>query len=217
MSVLLIEAGPVPGAGETHTGDSQLTSSLQSVYSGHDLNWDYPSSLFEGRSGRWPAAGPWAGRWPSMGYFVRAHPGDFAEWAAASGDDPRHSSWSYPNALPILRALETDLDYPDSTLHGRTGPMKIARVWTQSPREGASGPLDDSFLAAALSGGAVWEADKNAGGIPGIGPVPMNSIGGVRLHPGMQYAAPARSGPTWRSGELSRAQTALSWTASRRS
>ncbi|WP_146341665.1 FAD-dependent oxidoreductase [Nesterenkonia sp. NBAIMH1] len=196
MSVLLIEAGPVPGAGETHTGDTQPASSLQSAGSGHDLNWDYPSSLFEGREWKVARGRALGGSMAiNGGYFVRAHPGDFAEWAAASGDDPRHSSWSYPNALPILRALETDLDYPDSTLHGRTGPMKIARAWTQSPREGASGPLDDCFLAAALSGGAVWEADKNAGGIPGIGPVPMNSIGGVRLHPGMQYAAPARERP----------------------
>ncbi|NDK30212.1 GMC family oxidoreductase N-terminal domain-containing protein [Nesterenkonia haasae] len=196
IAVLLIEAGSVPGAGDAPAKNPHPPGSLRSVGSGHELNWDYPTSLLKGRDWRVARGRALGGSMAiNGGYFVRAHPGDFADWAAASGDDPHDSRWSYSNALPILRALETDLDYPDSNLHGETGPMQIARAWTQSPRDGASGPLDEAFLAAALSGGAVWEQDKNAGGTPGIGPVPMNSIQGVRLHPGVQYVAPARMRP----------------------
>lgn len=195
-SVLLIEAGPVPAGGEPSPTDAHLAGSLRSAAPGHLLNWDYPSSPVPGRA--WGIArGKTLGGSMAIngGYFVRAHPHDFDDWAAASGDHPARSRWSYSNALPILRALETDIDYPEAPLHGGSGPMPIARAWTRRPREGASGPLDEAFLTAALSHGATWESDKNAGGLPGVGPIPMNVVHGVRRHPGMQYVGPAQERP----------------------
>lgn len=196
VRVLLLEAGPVPGPGEQPHPDTLDAGSLRAAMPQHQLNWNYSSRLSGHRT--WGVArGRGLGGSMSIngGYFVRAHPQDFDAWAVAAGQDLKASPWSYANALPTLRGLETDLDFSDPELHGSDGPMPVGRAWTRSPDDGDAGPLDAAFVAAASSLGAVWEADKNAGGAAGIGPLPLNSAGGIRAHPGLRYLVPAMGRP----------------------
>lgn len=196
VNVLLLEAGPVPGPGAPPHPDTVDAGSLRAALPQHRLNWNYSSRLTDQRS--WGVArgrGLGGSMGINGGYFVRAHPKDFEAWAASSGQDLKRSPWSYANALPVLRALESDLDFSDPRLHGRHGPMRVGRAWHRSPEEDEAGPLDAAFVAAASALGGAWEADKNAGGAAGIGPLPLNSVDGFRAHPGLRYIVPALERP----------------------
>lgn len=201
-SVLLIEAGPVPCAEADFPDEILDAGSMRGAAPDHPLNWNYPSQLRDGRA--WGVArGRGLGGSTAIngGYFVRAHPRDFDDWAARTvepGAGPsaaQASPWSYQHALPLLQALETDLDYPGAQGHGSSGPMQVQRAFTTRPEAGESGLLDAAFLDSAREHGFGVEADKNAGGAPGVGPVPMNAIGGVRRHAGLQYILPALERP----------------------
>ncbi|GAA1804954.1 GMC family oxidoreductase N-terminal domain-containing protein [Nesterenkonia flava] len=196
VSVLLLEAGPVPDPGSPVDPETLDAGSLQGAMPHHRFNWAYPSQLTAER--QWGVArGKVLGGSMAIngGYFVRAHPQDFAEWAGSSGEHVADSPWSYDRALPILRSMETDLDHQDPLLHGADGPMLVRRPWKDHPDDGDCGPLDAAFVSSALALGARWEPDKNAGEVPGVGPVPLNVSDGVRRHPGLQYVHPARGRP----------------------
>lgn len=53
----------------------------------------------------------------------RGLPRDYDEWAEMGA-----VGWSWREVLPYFRRLERDLDFPDSPLHGRDGPMPIRRI-----------------------------------------------------------------------------------------
>ncbi|HEY8481805.1 MAG TPA: mycofactocin system GMC family oxidoreductase MftG [Spirillospora sp.] len=111
------------------------------------------------------------------GSFVRARREDFGRWSAAAGDD----LWSYGRMLPLLRALETDLDFGSAPEHGDRGPMPVGRA---DPR---GHPAAAAFEAAARELGHPAEPDKNAQGAPGVGPVPSNTRDGRRVNTGVAY------------------------------
>nr|WP_188744262.1 GMC family oxidoreductase N-terminal domain-containing protein [Agromyces bauzanensis] len=120
--------------------------------------------------------------WSYLGH-VRARPEDFARWAAAAGPE-----WSYERVLPVLRALEHDLDLGAGPHHGDAGPMPVRRASQANTAARA-------FTAAALELGFAPEADKNAPGAPGVGPVPQNVVDGVRVNTGIAYLNPVRDRP----------------------
>jgi predicted dehydrogenase (TIGR03970 family) len=121
------------------------------------------------------------------GYFVRAAPADFDGWAAAGND-----LWSYEAVLPAFRRLEDDLDHGGRPVHGVGGPVPVRRPALPSP-------LVDAFAAAVEALGFPPEPDKNAGGEPGWGPIPMNVVDGLRIDAATAYLAP-RPGLVVRSG-----------------
>ena len=51
----------------------------------------------------------------------RAFPSDFARWTARG-----LVGWSYEDALPYYKKMETD-DYGDPSLHGHSGPVRVRR------------------------------------------------------------------------------------------
>lgn len=112
------------------------------------------------------------------GYFMRARREDFHRWAAAG-----NPAWAYDRVLPFLRALENDLDFGPSQLHGGRGPMTIRRGSLTHPAAVA-------FRDAAHTLGFPADPDKNDQAPPGFGPVPSNSIDGVRRNTGMCYLPP---------------------------
>lgn len=176
--VLLIEAGSTSGDVAPELLDA---STVQGAMPGHPANWAYPARL----AADVPylvARGRVLGGSSTIngGGFVRARPEDFTSWADAAG--PR---WSYDALLPTMRALERDLDYGDDLLHGDAGPMPVQRPSQASPASRA-------FIAAALELGFSFEDDKNAPGMPGVGAVPSNIVGGVRVNTGIAYLEPAR-------------------------
>ncbi|MGW1545897.1 mycofactocin dehydrogenase MftG [Streptomyces sp. NPDC002346] len=178
-SVLLLEAGPVP-RGPAGFGpaliDARLVPGAQpnhpatSAYPVH-LRPEQPWLVSRGRilGGSTTVNG---------GYFVRARREDFDHWAAAG-----NPAWAYDNVLPFLRSLETDLDFGASELHGDHGPMPIRRNRLKHPAAAA-------FRDAAHALGFPADPDKNDQAPPGFGPVPSNSVDGVRHNTGLSYLPP---------------------------
>ena len=114
------------------------------------------------------------------GYFCRAFPDDFESWSLPG--------WSWTDVLPHFRAIENDLDFV-GPLHGSEGPILVRRV---SEFDGCTA----SFVAAATEMGYRWVPDLNGASaeIPlptGVGPVPLNINGGIRIGPGGAYLQPA--------------------------
>lgn len=152
---------------------------LHAAAPGHPANWVYESELFPGKPHLITRGRALGGSTAiNGGYFVRATPADFSRWAEIAGPE-----WSYERALPILQALEHDLDHCTEA-DGNPGPMQIVR-----PPQ--SGTVTAAFLAAALELGFAEELDKNAGGVPGVGPVPSNIVDGTRINTGMAYLSAA--------------------------
>ncbi|MER7197309.1 mycofactocin system GMC family oxidoreductase MftG [Streptomyces sp. NPDC000188] len=185
-AVLLLEAGPSP-ATEEEFGPQLLDARLvPGAQSDHPGTCSYPVHLTPNH--------PWAvtrGRvlggstTVNGGYFVRARRQDFDRWSAVG-----NPAWTYDRVLPFLRALENDLDLGAGPMHGGQGPMRVQRVGTDHPAAAA-------FRDAALTHGYSVEPDKNdLDAAPGFGPVPTNSVNGVRHNTALNYLPPeVRSRP----------------------
>lgn len=160
----LLDGGTIPGA-----------------VPGHRANWGHVAELQPGRPTVVPRGKGLGGSTAiNGGYFVRAQPGDFARWAAAGGP-----AWSFEQALPLLAALEHDLDFGSAPGHGTAGPMRVKRP----PQQGV---LAAAFHRAAHELGFPEEPDKNRPGtVPGVGAVPSNIIDGVRVNTALAYLTPA--------------------------
>ncbi|WP_119696169.1 mycofactocin system GMC family oxidoreductase MftG [Microbacterium halotolerans] len=187
--VLLLEAGPAPRT-QAEMPDAVLDgTTVAASVPGHALGWTYRGSLLTRDAAhgmRMPqreydvVRGRLIGGSGAIngGYFIRPRPTDHAEWVAAGGD-----AWSTENALPLLRAMESDVDYGETALHGGSGPIPVRR---------ADGhPVSQAFEASCLAAGFASDPDKNAPGGSGVGPVPQNVTDGVRRSPAMQYLLPA--------------------------
>lgn len=114
---------------------------------------------------------------------MRARREDFERWSAVGG-----TAWSYDGVLPLLRSLESDLDHGADEVHGGGGPVRIRRA-------GERHPAAVAFRSAARELGYPKEPDKNAQGAPGFGPVPSNSVDGIRVNTGVSYLLGALDRP----------------------
>lgn len=182
-SVLLLEAGPAPADDELSAVLRDGTT-LRAAAPGHPLTWSFPTQLTSGRR-HTIARGRVLGGSSAIngGSFVRARPEDFDGWARRG-----NHAWSYERVLPLLRKLESDLDYGETAIHGGNGPMPVQRAPQESPAAQA-------FHAAARDIGMPEEPDKNAPGVPGIGPLPRTVITGVRHSAADQYLLPTQHRP----------------------
>lgn len=182
--VLLLEAGSVPRQLAAFTRELLDARLVPGAQPGHPavqpypvhLTPQHPYTVVRGRclGGSTTVNG---------GYFIRARRADFERWSAAGG-----AAWSYDRVLPLLRSLETDLDHGADDVHGGGGPVRIQRVGLRHPAAAA-------FRSAARELGYPEEADKNAQGVPGFGPVPSNSVDGVRVNTGVSYLLDALDRP----------------------
>ncbi|WP_327658208.1 mycofactocin dehydrogenase MftG [Streptomyces sp. NBC_00483] len=172
-NVLLVEAGPVPAAFDPDLLDARLVPGARP---------DHPAT--RSHAVRLTPQRPWSvprGRvlggstTVNGGYFVRARREDFTRWAGAG-----NPAWAYERVLPLLRALEDDLDFGRGEVHGVGGPIPVTRGQPTRPAAVA-------FREAARGLGFASEPDKNDQGPPGFGPVPSNSVDGVRWNTGLAY------------------------------
>ncbi|GAA3635177.1 GMC family oxidoreductase N-terminal domain-containing protein [Microbacterium awajiense] len=175
--VTLIEAGRADGVYPPELLDA---SGIRGAMPGHPATWTYEALLARGRPYA-VARGRILGGSTTIngGYFVRARRGDHDIWADAGG--PR---WSYDACLPIWRAIEADADFGATALHGAAGPVPVRR------HDG--GLLAAAFTEAATARGHPLEPDKNGEQPAGVGPVPSNVRGGVRVNTGLAYIEPVR-------------------------
>lgn len=178
--VLLIEAGVAPASREEWPAAS-LEGTNRSMYApDHPLSWSHRVELLPGRPWVMPYGKLLGGSSAINGcYFIRGLPCDYDAWAAQGND-----RWSWEQVLPYFRRLETDHDF-SGPLHGDTGPMPIRRAGGD-----LVSPLTEPFIAALRDMGHAAEDDMNAGGEPGVGLVPSNSVAGLRFNAAFGYVLP---------------------------
>lgn len=183
--VLLLEAGTDYQTADDFPQELSLASSMAAGVPGHPDNWSFVGEIMPGRS--FPVArGKVLGGSSTINgtYFIRGRREDFDEMSAAGND-----LWSYERVLPYFKKSERDLDF-SGPFHGADGPMPVARV----PSERLH-PVSQAFMEACIAAGFPEEADKNAPGPEGVGPVPRNVLNGVRMNTGITYIAPIRYRP----------------------
>lgn len=172
--VLLLEAGPAIAAAGTDDA-----SSLRQAWPGHPHNWGHLARI-AGRDTQL-ARGRVVGGSTAIngGYFVRARTADHVEWSRY-GD-----AWGPDAALERYRALENDLDFGETRVHGGSGPVPVQRP-------GLDHPVAAAFASAADDAGHAYEPDKNAQGPPGWGAVPLNVVAGRRYDAARAFLHPVR-------------------------
>ena len=108
--------------------------------------------------------------------LLRGAPEDFDAWAAA-GNDERSSQ----KTLPYFRRLESDADIRDD-FHGTDGPIPVWRhrreTWL---------PLQAAFYQACRDAGFPDSPDLNHPDATGVGAMPLNNPGGVRMSTAITY------------------------------
>jgi choline dehydrogenase len=185
-SVLLIEAGP------DYPDVATLPTKLRRGYAtAADI---LPSDHDWGFVGRGTAeSGPmavWRGKVTGGSsaingeIFLRGIPEDFDAWAARG-----NNRWRFAEVLPYYCKLERDLDMV-APYHGASGPVPVQR-W---PRE-AWLPPQRAFEAACRAAGFPLSPDHNAPDASGVGPLPLNTLDGIRYSTSIAYLSGARARP----------------------
>jgi choline dehydrogenase-like flavoprotein len=137
-----------------------------------------PTFLFRGRGAGGSSA--------VNGLFaIRPTVEDLDGWAAAGA-----AGWSFADVLPLLRRLETDLDYGAADYHGSDGPIPVVR-----PAGADFLPVDEAFRLASLAAGHPWAPDHNAPLAHGLSPYAFNGLAGRRISTNDAYLEPARERP----------------------
>jgi choline dehydrogenase len=116
---------------------------------------------------------------------LRGQPLDFDEWGL--------DGWSWDECLPAFKRLENDLDFPDSDLHGNSGPMPVRRHPVNEYT-----PWSAAFIDACGHLGFPACPDTNAPGSTGHGAHAMNKIEGRRISAAEGYlTAEVRARPNF--------------------
>lgn len=181
-SVLLLEAGPdFPG------GLAEIPADIrreECAVPRAEYLWSYSALLNDLSDRHIPSIrGRIAGGSGAVNgaIFMRGLPEDYDAW----GSD----LWSYDSLLPYFRGTERDLDF-DGPLHGADGPVPVTRVpradWAASQR---------ALYEAALADGYPAKADMVDPAGSGVGALPRNGEGGVRMSAALTYLQPVRNRP----------------------
>lgn len=112
--------------------------------------------------------------------FVRGHPYDFDEWAAAGAQ-----GWAYRDCLPYFKRNECWMGGED-LYRGGNGPIHT------NNGNNRQNPLYNAFIRAGLDAGYGETSDYNGYRQEGFGPMHMTVKDGVRCSTARAYLAPAR-------------------------
>ncbi len=145
-SVLLLEAGPTFRPSEA----PQSVRDASNHAPDPELMWDdnptrSPNAPFELR-----ARVLGGGSSVNAANFSRAFPSDFARWTARG-----LVGWSYKDALPYYKKMETD-DYGDPSLHGHSGPVRVHRFDYSEVT-----PVLSAFIETARRVCGSWEGKRS--------------------------------------------------------
>jgi choline dehydrogenase len=177
VEVVLLEAGPHYRAG---AWPAELAHSYRVIRETHD--WGFQAQ---------------AGASPRLVHVPRGRVvggSSITNGAIALRGRPEHyDAWNtfvdgfgWETWLPWFRAIERDLQFPESPWHGDAGPIPISRY-----RRDQWFSIMERFAAAAEARGHVWVDDHNDPRALGIGPTPFNMIDGIRQTPADHYLDPA--------------------------
>jgi choline dehydrogenase len=113
--------------------------------------------------------------------FLRGLPEDYDSWAAMGND-----KWGFRELLPYFKKNETDPDFHDD-FHGNDGPIILQRF-----AEPDWNPEASAFYYACLEMGYPISPDLNSPNSTGVGRVPLNNPGGIRMSTAIGYLEPTR-------------------------
>jgi len=113
--------------------------------------------------------------------FLRGLPDDYNHWAELGNDE-----WSFEKLLPSFCRLESDSDI-DNSYHGQDGPI-VARRYKKEEWN----PAQLAFYKACREVDFPDCPDFNEPHATGVGAVPFNNPGGVRISTTVGYLNPAR-------------------------
>ena len=182
LHVALVEAGPDYERLQDTPDD--LVNSHNNSYSDHD--WGFVYEPTNGRKDRFPRGRVVGGSSAvNTTIALRGMPEDYDEWAAQG-----NPGWTWQDVLPGFKRLERDLDFPDASYHGDSGPITIRRY---PPAEMVK--QQQAFLDSAEELGYPYCADANDPDGYGAGPHPMNKLGRLRISAAVGYLASARIRP----------------------
>lgn len=179
--VLLLEAGP--DWLRTEDLPQDITNSLTVSVEDHD--WGYTAEVVPGRHLGY-ARGKAVGGCSAVNGTIalRGVPADYDEWAALGNHE-----WSWDEVLPQLIRLENDRD-ANGPLHGKSGPVPVVR-WQDEELV----PFQRAYLQACLDSGFDYSPDHNLPDSTGVGPIPMNRRGSLRVSAALSHLDPARNRP----------------------
>ena len=178
-SVLLLEAGPDYPDPELLPAELKHDMNQAASEEGAAHNWSFVGqSTPQNPRPLHVARGKVTGGSSAINHqiLLRGLPEDFDGWAAAGNDE-----WSYRKTLPYFRRLESDADIRDD-FHGSDGPIP---VWRHRRDDWL--PLQAAFYRACRDAGFPDDPDMNHPEATGVGQMPLNNPGGVRMSTAITY------------------------------
>jgi choline dehydrogenase len=109
---------------------------------------------------------------------------DLDTWASQGNPE-----WAWEKVLPVLRRMESDQDFPDSPIHGNSGPIQVRRRHLFDIKLGEQ---EQALLEALDKLGVPRFVDLNVPNPYGVAPVARNIKDGKRLSATVAYLNPAR-------------------------
>jgi choline dehydrogenase len=168
-SVLLLEAGPALGDAVSPALRDGWNNPAGAEWT-HDWGFQSETNASGGpsklRRGRLLGGNSWLTR-----FAVRGPASDFDGWSRRGIE-----GWTYAEALPSFRRLESDLEFGSRPWHGADGPVPISRYPTL-PRS----PIHEAALEALSALGFPTVDDHNSPDAVGAGPMPMSTRDGRRI------------------------------------
>jgi choline dehydrogenase len=182
-SVLLLEAGP------DYPDPTYLPDEIRYGYTrdaeaqGGPHNWSLTGTINAEQGEIHVAQGKVIGGGSSINgqVMLRGLPEDFEMWASWGND-----RWTYTDVLPYFRKFEADQDIRDD-FHGSDGPIPLTRRHNEPWP-----PIQRAFYEACLGAGYPECPDFNGPEQGGVGPIPMNNPGGIRMSTALTHLGPSR-------------------------
>lgn len=172
-SVLLLEAG---GTGRHPWVIVPL--GYGKVFHDARFNWKYstePEPELLGRSIYWPRGKVLGGSSAiNAMVWVRGHPDDYAEWAAAA------PGWGWSDVAPVFRRIER-WSGGASAHRGGDGPLGV------SDMDAMVHPLTRAYVGAAAQAGIPTNTDYNSAAMEGAGFYQISTAGGRRASTAQAY------------------------------
>src|SRR5512145_1482474 len=150
--VLLLEAGPDPQPIPENVADAEKATNvlLESPYIlMYPTRRNFDGSEFYSLAGRIMGGGSSV----NMMSIPRPIKADLDAWAAQGNPE-----WSWDKILPVLLRMETDHDFPNSRIHGDSGPIYVGRKHIFDTQLDAQ---EQALLEAATRLGLPKFADQN--------------------------------------------------------
>jgi choline dehydrogenase-like flavoprotein len=187
VSVLLVEAGPDHPSADTPRGIR--SANFFAAFEEPGRLWpDLAAVRTTGQPPAFYVRGRGAGGSSSVNAMgaIRGTIDDYERWAGPLGCQ----GWGWPEMLATFLRVEDDIDYGGDGLHGRGGPMPLAR----QSLDGAA-PVDAALRTAMTDLGYPTCDDYHAAGATGISRWALTLREGRRVSTNDAYIEPARTRP----------------------